>query len=237
MVLRWTFLSILFLAGFAFPEKRTYSTHNYYVLRHDPVVPSRASLDDIVRALDVELVEQAGELLNHWIVKRRKRTGDLVAREATDPVLSAFQSLQEKAASPFARRSEDVDLARRIVSSIDYLSLQILRERVKRAPPSALPPTHDTPLPPTHDTPSKAAADHFGIQDPLFPQQWHLINDQFPQHTMNVTGLWDAGFTGKGVISSFIDDGLDYTSEDLAVNFVRHFPCSLFVINFRVGCI
>ncbi len=228
MVLRWTFLSILFLAGFAFPERRTYGTHNYYVLRHDPVLPSGASLDDVVRALDVELVEQAGELLDHWIVKRRKQTGDLVAREAADPVLSAFQSLKTKAASPFARRSEDVDLARRIVSSVDYLSLQILRERVKRAPPSALPPAYDTP---------KAAADHFGIQDPLFPQQWHLINDQLPQHTMNVTGLWDAGFTGKGVISSFIDDGLDYTSEDLAVNFVRRFPRSLFVINLFVGCI
>lgn len=222
MVLRWTVLSILFLAGFALPEKRTYDTHNYYVLHHDPLVPSGASLDDVFHALDVELVDQAGELLDHWIVKRRKQTEDLVAREILDPVLSAFESLKTKAASQFTQRSEDVDLARRIVSSVNYLSLQVLRERVKRAPPAISP-----------ESPSKVAVEHFGIQDPLFPQQWHLINDEYPQHTMNVTGLWDMGFTGKGVISSFIDDGLDYTSEDLAANFVRYF--SMFVVRHQLS--
>ena len=37
---------------------------------------------------------------------------------------------------------------------------------------------------------------------------------------MNVTALWEEGITGKGVITAFVDDGLDYTSEDLAANFV-----------------
>jgi kexin len=37
---------------------------------------------------------------------------------------------------------------------------------------------------------------------------------------MNVTGLWEEGITGKGVISALVDDGLDYESEDLAQNFV-----------------
>ena len=37
---------------------------------------------------------------------------------------------------------------------------------------------------------------------------------------MNVTGLWDLGFTGKGVISALVDDGLDYEHPDLAPNFV-----------------
>jgi kexin len=38
---------------------------------------------------------------------------------------------------------------------------------------------------------------------------------------MNVTPVWDMGFTGKGIISSLVDDGLDYTSVDLKDNFVR----------------
>lgn len=37
---------------------------------------------------------------------------------------------------------------------------------------------------------------------------------------LNVTGLWEEGVTGKGVISALIDDGLDYNSRDLAPNFV-----------------
>jgi subtilisin family serine protease len=37
---------------------------------------------------------------------------------------------------------------------------------------------------------------------------------------MNVTGLWDMGITGNGVITALVDDGLDYESEDLADNFV-----------------
>jgi hypothetical protein len=61
------------------------------------------------------------------------------------------------------------------------------------------------------------------IQDPLFTRQWHLINEENPEHMMNVTGLWDMGITGAGVITALVDDGLeslDYESEDLADNFV-----------------
>ncbi|OBZ65694.1 Protease KEX1 [Grifola frondosa] len=36
---------------------------------------------------------------------------------------------------------------------------------------------------------------------------------------MNVTPVWDMGITGKGVITALVDDGLDYTSDDLAANF------------------
>jgi len=212
----WTLLSALLLATSALSEKRTYDTHSYYVLRHNPSIPYAASLDDVVNSLDVELVEQAGELQDHWVVKRRRHAGDLAARDASDPVLSRFESLKATAASPAVPRSEREDIARRVVSSVEYLSLQSLRRRVKRAPPPALPPPHEPQ--------SKVVADRLGIQDPLFPKQWHLVNDEFPQFMMNVTGVWEMGLTGKGIISSFIDDGLDYTSEDLIDNFVSLLP-------------
>jgi kexin len=47
---------------------------------------------------------------------------------------------------------------------------------------------------------------------------------------MNATGVWEDGVTGKGIISALVDDGLDFTSDDLAPNFVslRHFQaCSI----------
>jgi len=210
ILLRWAFVSSLLLAGLAVPEKRTYDTHNYYVLRHNPQTISGAPLADVIRALDVEFVERAGELQDHWVVKRRKPRGNVVARGAEDPVLSAFENLKAQAASPVDRRSDEIHLARRVVASVDYLSLQTLRRRVKRAPPPIKP-----------DSPSRAVAERLGIQDPMFAKQWHLINDEFPQHMMNVTGVWDMGLTGKGIISSLVDDGLDYESEDLVENFVR----------------
>ncbi|KAJ3792554.1 peptidase S8/S53 domain-containing protein [Lentinula aff. detonsa] len=87
-------------------------------------------------------------------------------------------------------------------SPVKSLIPQTLRRRIKRAPPS----------------PSELAS-KMGIQDPLFTEQWHILNPESPEHMMNVTGLWEEGYTGLGVISSLIDDGLDYTSEDLADNF------------------
>ncbi|KAF9535248.1 peptidase S8/S53 domain-containing protein [Crepidotus variabilis] len=215
MVLRWTLLFSLLLSGFALPEKRTYSTHNYYVIRHDPTAPSGAPLSEVIETLGVEFVEQAGELRDHWLVKQRRSVDSLVSRESVDPVLSAFEALKSRAASPLFGRSEDVNLARRVASSVDYLSLQTLRQRVKRAPPPVLPPSVEAP---THSH-SKIVADQFQIRDPEFSKQWHIVNDEFPEHMMNVSGVWEMGLTGKGIISSFIDDGLEYESDDLAANF------------------
>ncbi|OLY79504.1 Protease KEX1 [Smittium mucronatum] len=57
------------------------------------------------------------------------------------------------------------------------------------------------------------------IKDPLFPKQWHLVNDFVSGNDINVTGVWEMGVTGRNVTVALIDDGLDYTSEDLTSNF------------------
>lgn len=205
-------LSVLLPICLATPAKRTYGTHNYYVLEHISSSTS-VSLFDVAQALDVEVVEQAGELQNHWIVRKEKNRAELVGRgENIDPVIQAYQGLHARANSPLSLRSDELDHARRIISSVNFLSRQTLRRRAKRAPP---------PLSPPSPSSSRGIAERLGIQDPMFSQQWHLVNDDFPEHMMNVTPVWDMGFTGKGVISSLVDDGLDYESEDLAANFVR----------------
>lgn len=214
MILCWALISTLLLSSFGLPEKRTYDTHDYYVFRHDPTNPLGATISEVVQALGVELVERAGELEDHWLVRRIKPTGSLAARDSTDPVLSTYQELKNRALNtPLSARSDDGHLARRVSSSVDFLQRQTLRRRVKRAPPPP-PPESST------NTQSKVIADHFDIRDPEFSKQWHIVNDEFPEHMMNVTGLWDIGLTGKGIITSFIDDGLDYTSDDLASRFV-----------------
>ncbi|KAJ2496914.1 pheromone processing endoprotease [Coemansia sp. RSA 1972] len=57
------------------------------------------------------------------------------------------------------------------------------------------------------------------IVDPLYTKQWHLVNDQEAGHDINITGVWHEGITGSGVTVALIDDGLDYSSDDLLANF------------------
>jgi kexin len=61
--------------------------------------------------------------------------------------------------------------------------------------------------------------DKLSIRDPLFPKQWHIINEKYRGNDLNVTGVWLDGVTGKGVTVCMIDDGLDYTHPDLKDNF------------------
>lgn len=65
----------------------------------------------------------------------------------------------------------------------------------------------------------EAAKKLFGIQDPIFDSQWHLINPNYPGHDVNVTGVWTEGITGNGIVAALVDDGLDYENDDLKSNF------------------
>lgn len=203
------------------PAKRQYSTHNYYVLEHVPT--SGASLAEVARSLGVEVVERAGELQDHWLVRTDKPPShQLTARgEPEDRVLRAFEELKARASSSLHARSEETQLSKRVVDSVRFLERQELRQRAKRAPPPIPGPAmygKET---------SDAVATRMQILDPEFTSQWHLVNDDFPMNMMNVTGVWDMGITGHGVISALVDDGLDYNSDDLAVNFVRMFTSNV----------
>jgi kexin len=65
----------------------------------------------------------------------------------------------------------------------------------------------------------KRVAEALSINDPIFTDQWHLFNTYEPGNDLNVTGVWLEGITGKGVISSIVDDGLDMYSNDLKDNY------------------
>ncbi|KAJ6624494.1 peptidase S8/S53 domain-containing protein [Mycena sp. CBHHK59/15] len=184
--------------------KRNYETHNYYVVEHDA---RYASLADISRALGVEVVERAGELPNHWLVRAAKSAGELGARhEISDRVLDTYAQLLARSLS--TRADNDV----RTTAAVKYISRQTLRQLVKRAP---LPAVRQ----PESSEDARAVATRLGIKDPLFDKQWHLFNEEAAEHSMNVIPVWEMGYTGKGIISSLVDDGLDYTSEDLRDNF------------------
>uniref|UniRef100_A0A8C4SFJ1 P/Homo B domain-containing protein n=1 Tax=Erpetoichthys calabaricus TaxID=27687 RepID=A0A8C4SFJ1_ERPCA len=51
--------------------------------------------------------------------------------------------------------------------------------------------------------------------DPLFEKQWYLSKD----FHFNVTSAWDKGFTGKGVVVTIVDDGIEKNHPDLITNY------------------
>jgi len=211
------------------PVRRDHAIFDYYVLEHDP--HSTVSIHELSAVLGLEVVEPVGELLDHWLLSLRR--SEITRRDGGDPVLDTLHRLRSAARAPVlgghhARSLHDTHHAKRLVDSVRFVERQVLRQRTKRVVPAEFEERQKEndgmPHAVTVD-PLKVAA-KFGIHDPLFPEQWHIVSPTYPEHMMNVTPAWEAGITGKGVIVAMVDDGIDYESDDLAPNFVRvpHLP-------------
>ena len=58
------------------------------------------------------------------------------------------------------------------------------------------------------------------FNDPLWPQMWYLNRKLlYNMPDMNVTGAWSMGYSGKGVVVTFIDDGIERDHPDLIENY------------------
>ena len=57
-----------------------------------------------------------------------------------------------------------------------------------------------------------------GPSDPLYSQMWYLNPNSQTDH-MNITAAWAQGITGKGVVVSILDDGLETSHPDLIKNY------------------
>ncbi|XP_034045297.1 furin-1-like [Thalassophryne amazonica] len=53
--------------------------------------------------------------------------------------------------------------------------------------------------------------------DPNFTDQWYLYNDN--HRDLNAKGAWELGYTGKGVVVSILDDGIEKNHPDLEKNY------------------
>ncbi|XP_016951900.1 furin-like protease 2 isoform X3 [Drosophila biarmipes] len=63
---------------------------------------------------------------------------------------------------------------------------------------------------------------HFVFPDPLFKEQWYLVSKNGGAKDgldMNVGPAWQKGYTGKGVVVSILDDGIQTNHPDLAQNY------------------
>lgn len=61
------------------------------------------------------------------------------------------------------------------------------------------------------------------FNDELWPKQWYLHdvrnNKNFSQMNMHITPVWDMGYTGKGIVLSVLDDGIEWNHTDLIQNY------------------
>jgi kexin len=218
------------------PVKRSYHSHDYYVLQ----LRSGSNPEEVLRNLfpvEVELVERVGELNDHWLVRAEKswvtgesheefqkrviEEGDYQEekkkkKKKRDRVLEHFRSIkkQRRIEKPLGLEGRSSISSS---SSIISLSPQIPKRLVKRLPAPPPPETSNKGPPP--ETEASLYAKQFHIQDPIFNEQWHVINNDYKENMINVTGVWEEGVTGKGVTVAMVDDGVDVNSFDLKDNF------------------
>jgi kexin len=139
-------------------RKRTYDTHDYYVIHHNPL--HGHSPEESAAALGAELVEQVGELKDHYLIRTAKIQDDgMTRRDSNNLVVASFAQLK--------RRSDP------LAYSLRSLHPQVLKKRVKRAPIPAFPSLDDV-------------VSSLGIHDPVFPDQWHIVNKEHPEYVFHL---------------------------------------------------
>ena len=222
----------------AMPKKRTYDTHHYYVAEVRPAPCTDASEltpQHVAQALGAELVEQVGELRDHWLLRAEKP--DEISRRSVlgevplhaDPVLQRYASLSQRphekrcigtACVPLDCLARSVQLERQSVRMRHKRNVIYDAAQMPHLYPSNVPPKPATaqwmrekraPVPKNR---TNDMAEAFHIKDPLFYKQWHLLNNNIPGHDLHISGAWKLA-SGKGVTVSLIDDGVDYTHPDL----------------------
>ncbi|XP_064474371.1 furin-like protease 2 isoform X2 [Ornithodoros turicata] len=57
------------------------------------------------------------------------------------------------------------------------------------------------------------------FSDPLYEKQWYLNGGASGGHDMNVAPAWERGYTGKGVVVTILDDGIQTNHPDLLQNY------------------
>ncbi|KAF9779053.1 hypothetical protein IL306_002739 [Fusarium sp. DS 682] len=204
--------TLLSLAGFTAlahgsRPARDYAANDYYVLHLD----IGTTPEQVASRLGFAHEGQLGPLDDHHVFRAPKVEHDIVQIEITER----------------KRRKRDLggsDPVDGILLSKKQQARQHLFKREIPPPPKGWVPQlgrRESPQE-ARDLASQYQATimkELDIQDPIFKEQWHLLNPTQVGHDVNVTGLWLDGITGQNVTVAVIDDGLDMHSDDLKPNY------------------
>ncbi|KAI1007398.1 Kexin [Podosphaera aphanis] len=181
-----------------------YEAHDYYVLH----LESTISPTQIAVKLGLKHEGQLGKLADHHVFSTYKQEEDVVHR-----------AIKER--RKIKRMQGDSD----ILDNIKFAQKQKLKARMEKR--GIVPPNpqgrqilteRQNPSPDLVAKQSEIATS-LGIKDPIFTEQWHLMNVIQPGHDVNVSGVWLQGITGHNSTVAIVDDGLDMFSDDLKENY------------------
>lgn len=190
---------------------RSIDTRDFFALHlDDATAPSH-----VARILNARHEGRIGELAGHHTFSLpREQSSDFNALLDT---LRAKRKLRRRSGDTLALQSEDP-----LDGILWSQRLEPPRKRLeKRAPP----PSQGIASRYADKAAMKMLEEQnqimstLGITDPIFKDQWHLLNVLQPGHDLNVTGVWLEGVTGHGVATAVVDDGLDMDSNDLKPNY------------------
>ena len=200
-------------------HRRNHDTHEYYALHLHP----EASPSQVATALGLEYEGKLGELPDHHTFSS--------PRHRPHGAEEILEELRRR------RRGQSTPTGIRELDSILWHQKQKPKPRMQKryvVPPD--PARADNPGVPTIvpgegaspsvdpaqqaviDLRSKVARE-LSIADPIFNEQWHLINTVQIGHDINVTGVWTQGITGHNATAVMVDDGIDMYSDDLKDNY------------------
>lgn len=208
----YTYLVILVgIAANSIPE-RNYQDKNYFILEFDTSSSNKKLHDFIHENKGIYTFEhQARGFDDHFVFSIDKS-------HPYNEFLGNYNSNHDN----LMKRSPEFDVHYdNLVKNVRSVHLLPPKKLAKRLPvPHEYPEAKRTiDIVDSAQQPAKDISEKLDINDPIFIEQWHLLNTINPGNDVNVTGLWLNGITGKGVVSALIDDGLDCDSEDLAENF------------------
>lgn len=177
---------------------------DFYIVHLD----ARTDPDEVASRLSLRNEGQFGQFKDHYILRGAKSEHDVVNTEIK------------------ARRRRKRDLNDRdVLDGVRFAQRQELRKPwEKRIIPDRTGPFPDKRADEEASNPVLVANQQsimttLGISDPIFNEQWHLMNVVQQGHDVNISGVWLQGITGKNATVAIVDDGLDMHSDDLKDNF------------------
>lgn len=181
---------------------RDYDSNDYYVLHLSP----NAAPAQIAKRLALEYEGPLGELTDHHVFSNRRSEQDLVStalyhrRSSRKRGIGGFDPLDD------VRLAQKQKLKKRLEKR-DVRDWPTVASRQETTGDSAV-----------IERQKQVMAD-LSISDPIFHEQWHLINTVEVGHDVNVTDVWMQGITGHNSTVAIVDDGLDMYSDDLKDNY------------------
>lgn len=171
--------------------------------------------------LFVNSVQCTNEYTREWIVKiRDPAQADFIARKSgfinhglVEPFDNVYMFTKHTIPHRSKRAAEEHTQTLNEHDDVEWAEQQITRNRVKR---------DFVDSSSSGSSASSGGETPFSIDDPKWNHQWYLVEkrgSKVPKQDLKVVQAWNLNYTGRGVVVSVLDDGLEHNNTDIANNY------------------